>query len=56
MSFELFVVKNWVEILRWQSKVFEKKMAINELDCAKKTSCVIRCYSEVVIYPLPGYD
>jgi hypothetical protein len=33
-----------------------EEMASNELDCAKKTSCVIWCYSETVINPLLGYD
>jgi hypothetical protein len=30
------------------------EMARNELDCGKKTSCVILSYSDV-INPLPGY-
>jgi hypothetical protein len=33
-----------------------EEMARNELDYAKKTSCVIWSYSETVINPLPGYD
>jgi hypothetical protein len=31
-------------------------MVRNELDCARKTSCVTLSYSEAVINPLPGYD
>jgi hypothetical protein len=31
-------------------------MAINELDCAKKTLTAILSASERVINPLPGYD
>jgi hypothetical protein len=33
-----------------------EEMARNELDCAKKTSCVIWSYSDTVINPLPVYD
>jgi hypothetical protein len=31
----------------------KEEMARNELDCAKKTSCVILSYSETVINLLP---
>jgi hypothetical protein len=34
----------------------KEEMARNELDCPKKTSCVICSYSETVINPLPGYN
>jgi hypothetical protein len=39
-SFELVVVKNWVDSWRWQSKVVENN-GRKELSCAKTTSCVI---------------
>jgi hypothetical protein len=45
-SFELVVVKKWVEFWRWQSKTFAEEMARKGFDCDKKTSCVIRSYSE----------
>jgi hypothetical protein len=34
----------------------QEEMARKELDCAKKTSCVIGSDSVTVINPLPGYD
>jgi hypothetical protein len=33
-----------------------EEMARNELDAAKKTSCVMWSASETFINPLPGYD
>jgi hypothetical protein len=42
------------EVDNWQNNWEE--MTREELDCAKKTPCVIRSHSEAIINPLPGYD
>jgi hypothetical protein len=41
-------------VLEMAFEVDWEEMAINQLHCAKKTSCVIWSYSETVINPLPG--
>jgi hypothetical protein len=41
-------------VLEMAVEVDWEEMARTELDCAKKTSCVIESYSETVINPLPG--
>jgi hypothetical protein len=38
------------------SELAAAEMARKELECDKKTSLLIRSYSEIVINPLPGYD
>jgi hypothetical protein len=49
------LVKKWVEFWRWQSKVTEE-MVRKELDCAKKTSCVILSGSETLNNLLSGCE
>jgi hypothetical protein len=44
------------QFARVVSELAAAEMARKELDCAKKTSRVIRNHSEIVIKPLPGYD
>jgi hypothetical protein len=44
------------ELRESQELAVRRIMPRKELSCAKKTSCVIRSYSETVMNPLPGYD